>query len=535
MKLTKTFNDISRTLLCVLIALFVTLSAGAQTDYISNSRDIDSDRFEDLDGDYGVLIISPNKDLVFTVGDSSTKYNSRMNGRNAKGEYEYYIIVDANSTHRPKVSVSRRGSVYTTEFVEDLKPDFMMAFRVEEIPVPIRIDNQTKPNDAYLSETEAELEFTTPLKDLQVRFSPRLVVSKSTTGASKMDDKLFVTSVVIPVRQLKQAKEALERIQKEHDELESKLTSGSYTGTDAEWSRLDELEAQANEASVAYSDMTRVEVYSEGTNHLLVDISDLAPRVKKCYAVLLLVVEKSVFVSDYSAHMTEAGRLFSLRNYKEARTEYFNALNSKDLEISQRPVINTSISECDSCLYYDKMGALAIVKFNELKKGGVATQREAAKYANAAVECLERLNNYNPDDFYTSRIEKLKAFLADIPLNIKFTIVEWKTLREGNVLPGVEVWAYYGAEPLSSALFTNDRKFRKLVESRSNDFEQVSVSDAQGKAAIVLDRRKLPTGIVFRPVDVKDVKVKYMECNDLMRQAKGTYMEKQFRLKMYRK
>lgn len=533
MKPIYTFNGIGRAVACMLLALLGAVSAAAQTDYISSSRDIESDRFEDLDGGYGLLIISPNKDLVFNVGNSAVKATTRLNGRNAKGDYEYYIIVDANETHRPKVEISRRGSVYKTELVQDLKADFMTAFRVEEIAVPIRLDNQTKPNDAYLDATKAELEFSTPISGLQVKLSPRLAGTETKTGLSKTDNKIFITSVVIPVEQIKQAKAALEEARNEHDALEKKLTSGSYNGTDAEWTRLDELEAKANEAAKTLSEMTNVEIFSEGTNRLNIDISDLGPRVKKCYAVLQLVIEKSVFVTECSAYMNEGARLFGLRKYGDARAAYFNALNAKDVIINMRPTINAAIAECDSCLFYEKLAVGAIKRFNEMRKNGNATQREAAKYASAASEFLGILNNYNPDEFYTSRIEKFGTFLADIPLSLKFTIVEWKTLHEGNALPGIEVWAYYGTEPLSATMFPTDRKFRKLTESRAGEFSQVSVSDGQGKAAIELNRKSLPKGFLFRPTGNKEVKIKYLDFNDLMRQATGTYMEKQFRLKMY--
>lgn len=531
----RTYNRTIHILTCLFAALLCALPITAQTEYITSSRTMDADRFEDLDGGYGLLVISPHKDLIFNMVDAGVKYTSRMNGRTADGNCEYYIIVDAASTHHPKVEISRRGNVYKTEIVENLKADYMVAFRVEEVTNPIRYDNQTSANDVRFNAKEAELEFTTTIKDLKVKLSPLLGAGEPTTKVSKADNNIYVTTVVIPVERIKEAKESSDRLTAEHDALEAKLTSGSYEASNDEWEKEEELKRQADEAARNYSEMVCVEIFSEGSNHLSIDISDMGPRTKKCYAVLPLVIEHSVFVTECSAYMSEGGRLFAQRKYGDARAAYLNALSSKDLIPNMRPTIDASISECDSCIFYEKLAVGAIKRFNEMRKNGNATQREAAKYASAASEFLGILNNYNPDEFYTSRIEKFDKFLADIPLNIKFTTVEWKTLMEGNPLQGIELWAYYGTMPITSAMFPTDRKFRKMLDSHAADFTQLGVSDANGKVAIELNRQKLPTGILFRPKDNKDVKIKYLEFNDLMRQARGTYMEKQFRLKMYTK
>ena len=45
----------------------------------------------------------------------------------------------------------------------------------------------------------------------------------------------------------------------------------------------------------------------------------------------------------------------------------------------------------------------------------------------------------------------------------------------------------------------------------------------------------MPAGFIFRPDNDANAKIKYMSAAELLRQAQGTYMEKQFRLKMYTK
>ena len=148
---------------------------------------------------------------------------------------------------------------------------------------------------------------------------------------------------------------------------------------------------------------------------------------------------------------------------------------------------------------------------------------------------MQMVNTYNPDEFYTTRIEKMERLLTDMPLKIKFTTVEWKTLHEGNFIPNVEVWAYHGTTPISSNTFSSDRKFRNILSKEGFNYKQMGISDTKGIVEIELDRTNLPMGILFRPDKDSNIKIKYMSTAELLRQAHGTYMEKQFRLKMYTK
>lgn len=170
-----------------------------------------------------------------------------------------------------------------------------------------------------------------------------------------------------------------------------------------------------------------------------------------------------------------------------------------------------------------------------MQKEDNATQDAVAKYASAAIAFLDVVNNYNPNDFYTSRIEKLKNLLEDMPLKISFTTVEWRTITEGDAIPDVEIWAYYGMDGISSIALTSAKKFKKIMSKAPEQYKQEGLTDTQGRALIELDRTKLPLGFVFCPSTDEDIKITYISLNDLMRQAQGTYLEKQFRLKMYKR
>ena len=108
----------------LMLFLFVCLCPmTAQTEYISNSRDLDADCIENLNGQYGLLLLSKHQKLMISVVNASKKvdiiYPTQV-GEN--GFYEYRVILDKEDTHQAKVEVNRRGDVYTTEFVANLKP-----------------------------------------------------------------------------------------------------------------------------------------------------------------------------------------------------------------------------------------------------------------------------------------------------------------------------------------------------------------------------------------------------------------------------
>ncbi len=225
-----------------------------------------------------------------------------------------------------------------------------------------------------------------------------------------------------------------------------------------------------------------------------------------------------------------------MRKYKQARAAYDKALETGESVVADlRPNIQGAISLCDSCAYYDDLTARCFQQIAKMKKEGHATQAEVAEYASYAIEYIEQLRRFNPDDYYLKRIELMKGLLMSMDLQVKFTFVEWKTFSEGNPIPGVEVWIYRGFTPLSSNSFSSDKRFRRLLKREGMNFQQVGQSGENGIAEIELDRTNLPTGILFRPKEDSPQKIVYMSFEDLMRQARGTYMKKQFRVKMYTK
>ena len=516
-------------LLSILLALFAQ-SLFAQSDYITYSEEETEDRIADLHGNGGIYILSRRNDLIVTVVNA-TNYQVKPTGVRKDGLYGYEVILNKQETDEPKIEVSKRGDVYRTSFVVRVRPDYFRAYRINEVQTPIRMEDQTQVNDAILNEDLAEVEFTTSIEGLRIE-CPKELQATISNKQNPNDKSIFISSVIIPIKVLNEAKEKMKETSEKYEALRQRLTgdpNSTSKASERDWEQLDMLNEQAEKAADDFHDMTRIHISAIGTNRLQVDVSGLKPRIKLRYGVLLLTTER--IIDEFSAKIAEGARLYSLRDYEGAQRSFRNALNLKDAPNDLKPTVKTNIIQCDSCIFYERYAAGALDK---MKKSD--SQEDVVKYASAAKEYIQVLNRYNPNDFYSSRLTRLDEILSDIPLMIKFTIVKWINnyagFKEGGKMPNVEVWANFGNKYPGPNDYRNDRKFRNLVGS--SDYRQVGVSDENGELELQLNRNVLPTGLFFRPKGYQDhAKITYMDVKDILDKSEGTYNKRQFRLKMF--
>ncbi len=506
----------------------------AQTGVSELSRYPEADIFESLNGKRGILILARYSDLIIEIPNcKDVSVLSPKKGTD--GYYRYHVIIGVDDTNKPKLEVSRMGSPYRTSVLATVNnADYLVAYRMEEVSNPIRLDSdQMEASDVHFNASEAAVEILSNVLSLQAKCSPDLQATVS-SEVSKADNSVLVIKIVIPLANFTAAKKNVELIETRLNELDSQM--GSLSQDAPEWDEIDRLEVELDSARAVFSSMCNVELYGEGTNYLSVDISDIGPRVKKTYVVVPIVIEKEVFVTQCAALMDQGSNFFKLRKYKEAREAYVEAMNTGESAVADlKPTLQSYVNMCDSCAYYDYQYRNCYYSLLNLKKSGKATQAETAEYVLYAIYCLQQISVYNPDDYYSKTVEQLQNLLADQNLQVKFTFVEWKTLSEGNYIPDVEIWTYYGFSRISSGTFSSDKKFRRMLKAESGNFQQVGQSGTDGIAEIELDRTKLPVGILFRPREDSGIKIVYMDFEDFMRQARGTFMKKQFRVKMFTK
>jgi hypothetical protein len=525
-----------RRLFLLYFAFLLCQVAVGQTDYITSSPTPDYDCIADLNGNYGVLILSERSDLVVSITNIKNVNNYKITpvGKGRHGYYGYEVKIDKTESRSTKIEVSRRGDVYKTSFVVSVKPDFFKSFLISEVQRPIRIENQTQANSAVLDEELAQVEFTTTIQDLQVHCPDELgaeVKKVNKTG----DNSISITTVSIPIKVLEAAKLKRERAQRAHDELEARLYK-TDNAPDKDWETLDKLQEEVEKSEQELMELGSISISGKGTNKLTVDILDLKARQKMCYGVLLLKIE--IPVDEFSAKVAEGGRLFALREYEGARRSFMNALQLKDAPMDLLPSVRTSIAHCDSCIKYESLTIRALKRIKELKQKDAVAQTDIMNYYGAAADFMTIANKYNPCEYYAKNIMTLETYIENMPLAMRFTIARWIVQRisamEDGPFSGVELWAYYGDEPLQLNDYSSDRKFRHLVSNKSEDFKQLGISDDRGVVDIELNRKSLPTGFFFRPaVGNSKSPIAYTDATEVMSQSEGEYNKRQFRKKMY--
>ena len=177
---------------------------------------------------------------------------------------------------------------------------------------------------------------------------------------------------------------------------------------------------------------------------------------------------------------------------------------------------------------------MTLTRMQEKQK---TNQADFVEYASAAMEFLDVLDRYNPCEYYRKRVDFLREKIDGLPLEMRFTVTKWvkdfSGFSEGGRLAGIEVWAYNGTADLQlTKSYKTNRGFEKMV-GKSFDFKKLGVTQADGVMDLKLDRKKLPHGFFFHPIGEEGITTEYVKMDDVMRQSGGSYMKRQFRLRMY--
>lgn len=229
-------------ILSLLLLLAVTLSAGAQSKYISSTRlSEENDRECEIIGKGGILLVSNISNLVASVSNAAS-YDFVPKGINSAGKYEYEVIVDRKVQTTPKVYVSKRGDINFTSITEEVSSGWLKAYSVEEVSTPIECIDQTSGNDAITDKTLAAVEITSTLQNLRTDCSP-LLGAKIETARKSSDQSILVTTIIFPIQKVKDARAQVEKIKADIDALDAKAKK-----TDADYDRLDAMEAELETA-----------------------------------------------------------------------------------------------------------------------------------------------------------------------------------------------------------------------------------------------------------------------------------------------
>ena len=531
--------------LWLISAIIFSTVVTAQNDFISDSRYEEADRFCSQEGESGILILSEHNDIVVTVtnvpaGEKHPEVTPK--GKGQMGFFEYEVIINKELIPEPKIEVHRRGDVRRTSFVAKLKENIYTAYMIEEVSKKIGHESMQSASDAILDEKYAAVELTSSVEGLKVTTSP-LLQAEIESQRHKTDNNIVVFTIKIPISvfneadaKYEKAKAAYEADAEAYQKAEKQSEAGKMKPEKllAYMDKCDKSEEEFEKVVAERKERSAIILYAEGSNKLIIDIGErLTPRQKLCYGIMPL--EKPVHVSKCSGFLSEGGRLFSLRKYKDARQAFTQALTADDAPADMIPAIKSNIVQCDTCMQYETYATFSLNKMKEARSSGNINQEEVVKYSSAALEFIEVLNKYNPCDFYVSRIEQLNGMIKDLPLALRFNIIKWINgyagFSEGGPFNNVEVWAYYGSGVPEKKSYKNRRKFKKLTDSSA--YKKLGVTEGDGSIELSFQRNNLPTGFMFSAADYNEnCEIIYFDANDIIRKAKGTYNKRQFRIRM---
>lgn len=532
----------------VIFALFAFLSVqfvAAQSEYMSfrELKDMKDDvGIVNLDGAGGIRILSKRADLIVTITNAKNPQIAPK-GKNGDGLYVYEVVVDRKETKNPKVEISKRGDIDKIDFVASTTADYWRTYIVEDVEKPIRMEDQTTPNDVITNQELAEVEINSPIADLQIN-CPKGLGATVKTSRKTTDKSITVTSIVFPVKPIMDLRKEIERLQGELDKLNDSIKKEYETPTLNDRQRedlqvdYDKVNNDLDTARTRFADMTNIELFATGTNRLSIDVSEARPRSKFVWGVLLREVIVEKHVTDFNAKFSEGARLYGLREYDNARRNFLAAKAAKDAPAELMPSVSRNIADCDTCLVYENYAKFSLSRMKQMKAQGSGSQAEVMKYASGAIEFLKVLNNYNPCDFYSGRIDALEKIVEEMPLDMKFTVTKWvkdfSGFSEKGRLANVELWANYGKDEPAYKGYQTDKRFRSLISEAPARYKKLGTTGNDGELELHLVRKNLPKAIFFRPVGYgNDIQIMYMDVKDIMSKSEGEYNKRQFRLKMY--
>ncbi len=527
----------------ILLFLFFVLSLNTwgQSDFMSHIRLENEENIGNFNGGAGVVIFSQSHNLVITVTNAAN-YKITNQGRGSNNLYKYELVIAPNQCYQAHLEISKLGDIERHSFTtHTLKKNWYLAYKIDEVETRLKYENFTKANDIARDRKSAKIEITYPADiDMQINCKSLLDLGGSIQKQAHPTDKsLAITTLTFPISIITNAKQQVKDITEKYDTLNKKREK-EKDFNQSEENKLNQIKNKKNKAEKHLADVTNISIYSKGSNVIPINFSDIQANQKFRYGVFVMSTGRDKnFEKEYIGLMKEGGRLFSLREYSGAKIEFMHALEAKELPSDLRPTIQESIRQCDVCIQFEENTMLFLSKMKKIKESGTGKQAEVVQYAAGALECLQKLNIYNPVGFYSDRIAKLEQIIEDQPYNIFFTVVSWESdasgFFEGGRLESVEVWGCYDGVQPNIKDYENERKLRAFVKVHPS-VQRIGVTNRNGEADLQLDRKHLPNGFIFLPVGYNGkISIGYVNFSKIEQEAENRFIRPQYRVKLYRK
>lgn len=279
------------TIVTTLIFLFAGLFYGSAAHAQSLIRVVeDESRTEtvSLNGKAEVVFISNNENMFVETSRPSLDKKKSVK-KNSAGLWEYTIELQLQTQEGPALSrtftITQSGNANKATF---RKGNFLANkryyFRVETVKNPIFLVDNTQPTDVHLKNGEAVVEINS-IVDIKVNVNPNLVCRVERNYAQA---GYYSTTVTIDMAAFNELRNEVQRQQILFEDLNESLLERAENNMevrDSEWYSLQLLQQKKEEAESRLADVSIIQISAEGSNDLVIDISNIQAKNKRIYTI----------------------------------------------------------------------------------------------------------------------------------------------------------------------------------------------------------------------------------------------------------
>lgn len=401
--------------------------SNAQSDYLTANEETKKTEDVDLGGKTSFVFLSKNSDLVITSSINSDPQKPQAEKTTDGFRYEFIIPADRKRIF----TVTKQGTALRADVTKMPRKDQRVYYTITEVANPITLENQSGRSDLYPVEKKACIQFTTPIEDLQVKYSPklggRLQRGKASSGAN-------LIKLEIDMDSLNKYRDKVSATQSQYDEItktiKTKERQDLKSITDEEWDLQDKLQDELIQDQDNWIEAATIQLYGEGTNIITLPINDiLSIQTKSLTPYGILLLKEKVFTSKYEEMMHQANEYRRGRDYDIAKAHYISAAEVTGISETDKLTAQKSAEKMEKLSGYKTYLTSKADEFYLLvNAGGKINKKKLFGMMDEIISLNKSMYNETDDTYYLEEANRLSEEKQKVGLVLKgrFVLSEYK-------------------------------------------------------------------------------------------------------------
>ena len=413
------------TLLLILVAYVI--ESRAQSDYLTASEETKMTENVDLGGKAGFVFLSKANNLIITSSINSDPQKPQAESTTNGYRYEFLVSADRKRIF----TVTKQGTALRADITKMPRKDQRVYYTITEVANPITLENQSGRSDLYPVERRACLQFTTPINELQVRYSNKLggklIREKAVSGANLIKLEINMDS-------LDKYRDKISLTQNRYDEINKTIRTKERTDpksiADEEWDLQEKLQEQLVADQNNWMEVATIQLYGEGTNILTLPINDiLSIQTKSLTPYGILLLKEKVFASKYEEMMHQANEYRRGRDYDLAKVHYLSAAEVSDISETDKLTAQKSAEKMEKLENYKKyLNNKSDEFYLMVNAGGMINKKKLFSMMDEIISLNKAMYNETDDAYYLEKANSLSEEKQKVGLVMKgrFVLSEYK-------------------------------------------------------------------------------------------------------------